>query len=113
MTEESEFSEGISRLAPQGEMTIYNASDWKQQLLSLFAQQGEIEVDLSGIAEIDSAGLQLLIMIKKEALAQGRKLRLTNFSHPVSEALELCGFDKDLEGPQFGLPQSDKARKHA
>ena len=86
-------------LAFNGELTIYTAVESRKRLLEALAGEGAVEVDLSGVTEIDSAGLQLLIMAKKEANLAGRGIRFVNHSSPVVELIDLC----DL-GRFFGDP---------
>jgi anti-sigma B factor antagonist len=84
-----EFSErnGILHLA--GEMTIYQAAEIKQPLVAMLQARHDLEIDLSGIIEIDTAGVQLLILIKKEADRAGKKLRLVSHSQAVLEMMNL------------------------
>ena len=72
----------------QGELTIFRAEEIKQALLAAPAAQ---EVDLSGVTDIDTAGLQLLLLAKRSALAQQRALRLIAPSAVVAELFELLG----------------------
>ena len=72
----------------EGELTIYRAMELKPLL---FAQPPVTELDLSGVTEFDSAGLQLLMLAKKMALAQGRPLALVRPSPVVTQVLELLG----------------------
>ena len=77
------------RLALAGEMGIYAAAELKARLLSAVEDCAELEIDLSRVEEIDSAGLQLLILAKRHALAQNKTLTLTGHSRAVLELLEL------------------------
>lgn len=79
---------GICRLAIEGEMTIYTALDTKPQLLRHLAKLKELEVDLSQVTEIDSAGLQLLIMLKRETAKRNAVLRLTAHSPAVTDVID-------------------------
>lgn len=74
-------------------LTIYTASEQKDVLLSLFPLAHEVELDLSNVDELDSAGLQLLILIKRESLREGAQLLLSNHSPTVIEALRLSGLE--------------------
>jgi anti-sigma B factor antagonist len=87
------------RVAIAGEMTIYRAMELKDLLLDPFAVCGDVEVDLSGVEEIDTAGVQLLVLCKREATAHNKSLRLVGHSQVVLDALDLC----DL-GSYFGDP---------
>lgn len=78
-----------ARLTLAGEMNIYAAAGLKSRLLAPVGDCAELEIDLSRVAEIDSAGLQLLILAKRQALAQGKTLTLSGHSKPVLELLEL------------------------
>ncbi len=70
----------------EGEFTIFRAAELKQ---TLFVEPPITEIDLSAVTELDSAGLQLLMLAKKTALAQGRELRLTGHSEAVIDVFEL------------------------
>jgi anti-sigma B factor antagonist len=83
----------------EGEMTIYNALELKDQLLAPLDQCAHMEIDLAGVSEIDSAGLQLLVMAKNEARARGKTLRISGHSPAVLDVLDIC----NLEG-FFGDP---------
>lgn len=78
-------------IAINGELTIYTALDLKATLLAGLATNEELELDLSGVEEIDAAGLQLLVMIKQQAAALGKTLRFTGHSPVVLDLLDLSG----------------------
>jgi anti-anti-sigma factor len=88
-------------LAIEGEFTIFRAAEIKTQLLDAIArsEHPEIDIDLGGVTEIDSAGLQLMVMAKREAVRQGRHVRFVRHSDAVVDLIDLC----DLAG-QFGDP---------
>lgn len=88
-----------SRLALAGELTIFTAQACKEQLLAALAGGEAVEVDLSAVTEIDSAGLQLLIAAKREAAARNQALQFAGHSSPVVDLLDLC----NLAG-HFGDP---------
>jgi anti-sigma B factor antagonist len=73
----------------QGELTIFNAADQKAELLNFLESGPELEINLGQVQELDSAGLQLLILIKREAAQQGKSLSFTLHSKAVLEVLEL------------------------
>ena len=74
-----------------GELTIYRAAELRDTLKTVLASVPdghELEVDLSAVTEMDSAGVQLLMAVKKTARASGRDLRITRRSPAVEEVLE-------------------------
>ena len=70
----------------EGEFTIFRAMELKPALL---ANPPVDEIDLSGVTELDTAGVQLLMLAKKTALAQQRNLKLVGHSPAVLEVFEL------------------------
>jgi len=79
-----------ARISIDGEMTIYRAAELKERLVDALAEcDALLEVNLAEVTEIDTAGIQVLMLIKREALATGRELRLLAHSRPVVAALEL------------------------
>lgn len=81
---------GLGQLHIDGEMNIYTAAELKAQLLPHLIQSGELTIDLSQVNELDSAGLQLLILAKREAAQAGAILRLAGHSPAVLEVFDLC-----------------------
>jgi anti-anti-sigma factor len=70
----------------EGELTILRAAELKDALL---AEPPPAEVDLSGVTEMDSTGLQLLMLADREARAAGRNLRVLSPSPAAREVLDL------------------------
>jgi anti-anti-sigma factor len=77
-------------LAIEGELTIYTAAQQKPKLLSFLKKAKQLEINLAGVSEIDTAGLQLLILIKREAAQAGKSLNFVMHSKAVLETLELA-----------------------
>jgi anti-anti-sigma factor len=72
----------------EGEMTIYRAGELAQLLESAAAALpagAPLELDLSGVTEMDCAGVQLLLASARTAAACGRTLRLALRSDAVDE----------------------------
>ncbi|QHJ01424.1 STAS domain-containing protein [Xylophilus rhododendri] len=76
-------------------MTIYRAQDLHAQLLQALEQDGALEIDLSEVSEIDSAGLQLIAAAQASAAARAAPLRLLAPSPAVRELFELLGLPPD------------------
>jgi anti-anti-sigma regulatory factor len=70
----------------EGELTIFRAMELKPELL---ADPLPEEINLAGVSEIDTAGVQLLMLAKRTALAQHRTLHLVAHSPAVIEVFEL------------------------
>ena len=70
----------------QGELTIFRAMELKPALL---AEPAVEEIDLSGVTDLDTAGVQLLMLAKKTALSHNRDVRLVGHSPAVLDVFEL------------------------
>ena len=96
-------SDGNSRLVVEGEMTIYTAAAQKEEFIALLDRCTELELDLGEVSELDSAGVQILLMLKNETASSGKSLRLVNHSEAVIEVFELLDlspvFDEQLTSP--------------
>ncbi len=97
-----------TRLAILEELTIYHAMDQKQQLLDALANSQALELDLSQVAEIDTAGLQLLILAKREAGQQSKELSIVAHSPAVRQTIDFCNL-----AAFFGDPVVISAHEHA
>ena len=82
-----------------GEMTIYNAVETKERLMTALQQHQETEVDLAKVTEMDSAGFQLLLLAKREAAAQDKTLRLVNHSDATLDIINLYHMAGHLDDP--------------
>ena len=80
---------GVTRIAIDGELTIYRAADLKVTVLEALRKAPVLEIDLSGVTELDTAGLQVLMLAKNTAAADKRELRLLNHSPAVVEIVEM------------------------
>ena len=76
-------------LTIEGEMTIYQAAELHSQIQAALQQERALELNLAGVTELDTAGVQVLMMAKKTAQADGRALHLVAHSHTVQEVFEL------------------------
>lgn len=104
----SEYRESRLCLQPEGEMTIYHTSTIKAALLDALAQSHEVELDLSAVSELDTSGVQLLMLMKREAVAAGKALQLSGHSPAVLEVFELLGLGRWFGDPQV-LPADSQA----
>ena len=73
-------------LCIEGELTIFRAMELKPAVLPT---PPLTEIDLSGVTDLDTAGVQLLMLAKKTAVAEGRELRMVGHSPAVLEVFEL------------------------
>jgi len=89
----------LTELAIQGEMTIYTALEQKKALFDCLKTSKELHIDLSRVDELDSAGLQVLLFMKREASKRQTTFCLTQHSQAVVEAFELLDLGKHFGDP--------------
>ena len=81
------------------DLTIYHALELKEKLLDALAQTGDLELNLAQVGEMDTAGLQLLVLLKKEALRAGKCVRIVAHSQAVSAVVEFCNMAAEFGDP--------------
>ena len=97
--------EGFCRVAIDGEVTISTVAEIKTSLAAAITTHEETEVDLGGVEEMDTAGLQMMLAAKR---ADGRKLRFVNHSAAVLHVLDLANLCQQLGDPVL-IRSSDAA----
>jgi len=90
---------GVCHITIEGDMTIYTAAEMKQELLSATDKCKRIEMDLSGISELDSAGFQLLLQLKRMGKSDDIEVLLESHSPAVLDVLNLYGMDQYFDDP--------------
>jgi anti-anti-sigma factor len=100
VTVECKKTQGVLQVSIREDMTIYTALALKESFINLCnAGVPEVVVDLSNVTELDSAGLQLLLLLKAESQKRAFNLRLMGHSLAVIEVFELLKL-----GMYFGDP---------
>lgn len=91
----SELKDGVFRVSIQGRMDTITAPE----LLKQFQEAGEgiesIQVDVSRMSYVSSAGLRVLLMMYN-SLTDKERFEMTGVSEDVREILETTGFDQFL-----------------
>lgn len=78
-------------LAPTGDLTIFEAAEFKESLVKLFANDGMVSLDLSGVARADTSAIQLMLAARR----QGRMF-VTGLSDDLQTKLNQLGFTAPL-----------------
>lgn len=85
-----ESTASLMNVKIEGDCTIYHAADLRTALLPLVKASNPVMVDLSGITELDCAGLQILLALQKEG-------GLVLFCHPatcVQQTMDLLNLNR-------------------
>ncbi|OYY93794.1 MAG: hypothetical protein B7Y41_10030 [Hydrogenophilales bacterium 28-61-23] len=97
-------------LVIEGAVTIYSAQELKDQLLVAVRDNPELQLDLSQVTELDSAGLQLLYLAKREAARGSHSLRIVAHSDAVREVFDLCNLNAYFGDPTL-IPAWEASRQ--
>lgn len=86
----------MTSLAMIGELTIHEAAAQRVALLKWVSDEpAGTDLDLSAIGACDSAGVQLLLALRRSLLEQGRELRLRGTPDCVAATLATFGLAAD------------------
>src|SRR5690242_20566626 len=86
------------RVTLTGNMTIYAAAALKDRLIAALNVVDALEIDLSEVSDIDTGGIQLLILAQRHAERAGKHLRLVAHSRPVLDLIELYRLGEFFSG---------------
>ena len=98
---------GVHTARPAGDIDVATAGPLREELLALVeAEQPEhLVIDLRDVTFMDSAGLSVLIRVRKQQLQHGGDVTVVNPSPRVDRILKITGLDVAFA---FG-PASDAA----
>lgn len=98
----SEFAHAEPRsgvLALSGELTVAHAQELHALFVRFLAAHAALEIDLLNVTKLDTAGVQLLLMLHREANSANKPLHFLGHSLAVEEVLELLGLTDVLGQP--------------
>lgn len=79
-------------LALEGDLDLFSIhAQWERTLPLLVAGAGPLELDLSGIGDLDLAGIQLLNALDRDCRARGGALVLTGVQAAWTPRFDLLG----------------------
>ena len=80
---------GNCRIRIDDELTIYTAGVVNATIRDALAANDSVAIDLTGVTEIDTAGLQILLVARKEALLRNRAVSFIGHNRIVIDCLRL------------------------
>jgi anti-anti-sigma factor len=90
VTEKKKNKDKVS-VGIEGDMNIYSIKDLKEQLSGFIENSKNIELDLSAVDRVDTAGFQLLAKMKREIAGKDRIFKIVNPSDEVTRIFNLYG----------------------
>jgi len=98
----------VARLALEENLTIYNVAELKRRLLDAVRAPQSLELDLSGVGEMDTAGFQVLVLAKRESQRLGHALSIVAHSPAVREVIEFFNMTAYFGDPVV-IPAGEQA----
>lgn len=82
-------------MSVKSELTIATAKEFQQALQNILSEHSHqsIVMDLSGVSELDTSCLQLLLGANKQCKQANQTFELLNSSVPVNQTLGLYGLE--------------------
>ena len=90
-----------------GVLTIYTAAQARDEVPAQMARHGARFLDLSGVEELDTAGVQFLLWLKRDMARTGSELKLTGHSPAVIEVLDLLKLASAFGDPILLSPSAN------
>ncbi len=93
MTRAADKAASAGEIRIDSDLTIYTVAEWKETLMGALERSAALSIDLSAVRELDTAGLQLLLLASREAQGTGKSVTLVAPSNAVAEVVQLCNLD--------------------
>ncbi len=77
----------------EGPLTVYEVTEMRDMLIASMNGSRQMILDLQGVTECDTAGIQLLLSARKKAVRDQKFLRITDCSDSVKQAAERIGIN--------------------
>jgi anti-sigma B factor antagonist len=90
---------GGCKLILEGDLTIYQATEIYEKFKKQLAACKSIDIDLQSVTEIDTAGVQVMLAVKRKATLAGIPVSMTMHSEPVVEVFELMNIAHEFGDP--------------
>ncbi len=104
----NESVQNSRQIVINGELTIYTACEWRDRLINEMAGNDDIQVELAEVSEIDSAGLQLLLAMQRQAAGEGRQLQFGQCSSVVRALFDFAQLMQSLNVNTQSLGQEEQ-----
>jgi anti-anti-sigma factor len=85
-------------LVLRGDLTIYQAEQLCEAAVALLQHEADVVMSCHELVQLDTAALQVLLVLQRELQSRGRHLRLEGLSVELREWLELAAVADKLIG---------------
>lgn len=89
LTYHASHHDGHASLRLAGPLTIYTVTEARREIPGRLQKHQAQYLDLSGVEELDTAGIQLLLWLKRDVIARGANLVFLHHSEAVVDVFDL------------------------
>ena len=89
-------------LSIDGELTIYTALEYKNYLIEKYTGGKTLEIDLGGVDEIDTSGIQLILALTNKISADGDDINIIASNETVNSAFAANNIFADMLSTSTG-----------
>ena len=90
ITEKKKNKDKLS-ISIEGNINIYSVKELKDRFLVFVEENKNFELDLSSVDIVDTAGFQLIALLKKELSDRNKSFKVINPSNEVVRIFDLYG----------------------
>lgn len=101
---EVDIQKDLTSVSLAGELSIYSAAQLFNEHIKTLDYSNDFLVNLQGVEEIDTAGVQILLMLFRRVWHEGKTCEVTGMSASVQNYLNLFNLNEAM--PVSGLQLS-------
>jgi anti-sigma B factor antagonist len=88
----SQIADDATVVVLEGELDGKTAPAAQQQIVALIPDGGRIVLDMHQVGYMSSAGLRMMLLLYRQALAKGTKIALAGLSEDIRDTMSATGF---------------------
>lgn len=90
---------GLCEATLEGDLTIYEAAELKEEFSKHIEKCKAFSIDLSNVSEMDTACFQVLLAVKRECVKEEKEFTMNSHSPAVLDVLELFNIESYFGDP--------------
>jgi len=102
MTINIKNSKGHSTITIDGDLTIFQIADYHKQLVKQCESATSATVELNDEAELDTAGIQLLISLQRQFQSAGGDLTVSTTGEQSAKVIDLFNLSSQFNSAEKG-----------
>lgn len=91
---ETAAQDGVTVVTMAGEIDGTTAARAQEILVPLLEQHASLVLDVSAVSFLSSAGLRMLLLVYRQALAKNGKVALAGLNEQIRDTMAITGFLK-------------------